>query len=198
LLKNIPVQELVLASCSPRRAEILEAVGWPFVAVPSGVDESRHAGEDAISYVRRLAEAKARTVSEKFDGRLILGADTVVVVHGKVLGQPKNQDEAKQMLNRLSGNWHDVLTGVALVRSGENACAMVDQEITRVRFGPLSNAEIDWYVSTGEPMDKAGAYAIQGKAAPLIQEIQGDYYNIVGLPIRLVYEMLQDLQEVVS
>jgi nucleoside triphosphate pyrophosphatase len=195
LSNNIPVQELVLASCSPRRAEILEAVGWPFITAASGVDEKRRTGEDAISYVRRLAEAKARMVSEKFIGRLVLGADTVVVVHGKVLGQPQNQDDAKRMLNLLSGGWHDVLTGVALVRAGEHPCAMVDQEITRVRFGPLSSAEIEWYVSTGEPMDKAGAYAIQGKAAPLIQEIQGDYFNIVGLPIRLVYQMLQDLED---
>ena len=119
----------------------------------------------------------------------MLGADTVVQVEAEILGQPVDEQDATRMLRLLSGKWHDVLTGVALVREG--TLSLVDHEITRVRFAELSNEEIDWYVASKEPMDKAGAYAIQGKAGPFITEIQGDYFNIVGLPVRLVYEMLR-------
>jgi septum formation protein len=161
--------------------------------LPAGIDETRIKGEDAISYVKRLAVTKAKSVAEQQRGKLVLGADTVVVAGGKILGQPQDPDDARRMLKLLNGTWHDVLTGVALVRTGDGACSIVDHEVTRVRFGPLLEAEIEWYIATGEPMGKAGAYAIQGKAAPLIQEIQGDYFNIVGLPIRRVYEMLQEI-----
>ncbi len=182
---------LVLASRSPRRAEILRAVGWPFEVVEANIDETRAAAENAISYVKRLAQTKAATVSNKVDGKLVLGADTVVVIGGEILGQPRDHNDAWRMLRLLSGEWHEVLTGVALVRSGHSPCAIVDHETTRVRLKQLSDDEIDWYVATGEPMDKAGAYAIQGKAGPFIQEIQGNYFNIVGLPISLVYELLR-------
>lgn len=186
---TIRKEPLVLASCSPRRTEILEAIGWPFEVVAPGIDETRLAEEDALAYVRRLAQKKAEVVAQKLNGRLVLGADTVVVVDGEVLGQPRDAGDARRMLRLLSGKWHEVLTGVALVRAGELACCLVDYQITRVLFAELSGEEIDCYVESGEPMDKAGAYAIQGKAAPLIEEIRGDYFNIVGLPVRLVYKL---------
>jgi nucleoside triphosphate pyrophosphatase len=187
----LPHTPLVLASRSPRRAEILQAVDWPFDIVAANIDETRLEDEDALAYVERLAKTKAATVAKKMAGRLVLGADTVVVIEGTILGQPKDKNDAGQMLKLLSGKWHEVLTGVALARVAANSVEVVEHEITRVRFAELSQAEIDWYVGTGEPMDKAGAYAIQGRAARFIEEIQGDYFNIVGLPIRLVYELLR-------
>ncbi len=185
--RSVHLEKLVLASKSPRRFEILDAVGWPFEAVIADIDESRHTDEDAITYVKRLALGKASVVAEKFLSGLVLGADTVVVVEGEIMGQPHNPAEAKRMLRLLSGRWHDVLTGVALIRVG--AGSIVEHATTRVRFGELSENEIDWYVATGEPLDKAGAYGIQGKAALFVEEVDGEYFNIVGLPIRLVYEM---------
>jgi len=171
----------------------LRAVGWAFEVVEANIDESREHDENATTYVKRLAHAKALTVANKLAGKLVLGADTVVVVGGEILGQPRNEDDARRMLRLLSGVWHELLTGVALVRNGQDGGALVAHQTTEVRFAELSTEELDWYVSTGEPMDKAGAYAIQGKAAPFIQEIRGDYFNIVGLPISLVYQLLQQL-----
>lgn len=182
-------EKLVLASGSPRRAEILRAVGWEFKAVAANLDETHNALEDAISYVKRLATMKAETVAMKFPGELVLGADTVVVVGEDVLGQPSDDADARRMLKLLSGRWHLVLTGVALVRFGIPPHTLVEHATTRVRFFEMSANEIDWYVSTGEPRDKAGAYAIQGRGALFIEGIQGDYFNVVGLPVRLVYEM---------
>jgi septum formation protein len=185
-------QKLILASKSPRRAEILRAVGWPFEAVAANIDETRALDEDAVSYVKRLAHTKAATVAERVPGRLILGADTIVVVDGEILGQPGDAEDARRMLNLLNGKWHEVLTGVALIndQAEGDPRVVVDHAVTRVRFGQMSEEEIDWYVATHEPLDKAGAYAIQGHAALFIEEVQGDYFNIVGLPIRLVYELL--------
>ena len=187
-------QKLILASKSPRRAELLRAADWPFAAVAANIDEARHAGEDAVAYVLRLAQSKAEKVAQQFPSDLVLGADTTVVVGDEILGQPGDAATARWMLKLLSGKWHQVLTGVALVRSSD-ARSIIGHEVTRVRFAELSAAEIDWYVSTDEPLDKAGAYAIQGRAAPFIEEIQGDYFNIVGLPMRLVYELIRRLQD---
>lgn len=191
-------KRIVLASKSPRRAEILRSVGWTFQAITAGVDESRLESEDAVSYVRRLAEAKADAVASRVTNSnlkdyLVLGADTVVVVAGEILGQPKDEEDARRMLSKLSGKWHEVLTGVALIRTDEPVRKLIDHETTRVRFASLNEKEISTYVLTGEPMDKAGAYAVQGRAALFIEEIQGDYFNIVGLPVRLVYELAKKL-----
>ena len=183
-------EKLILASKSPRRAELLTAAGWQFKAVAANIDETRHDGEEAVAYVRRLAQTKAEKVAQQFPHDLVLGADTTVVVGAEILEQPGDAATAKWMLNLLSGKWHQVLTGVALVRVGD-ARLTVAHEVTQVRFAELSAAEIDWYVSTGEPLDKAGAYGIQGRAAPFIEEIQGDYFNIVGLPMRLVYNLIR-------
>jgi septum formation protein len=182
-------EKILLASRSPRRAEILTAVGWEFEAIAADIDESRLADEEAVSYVKRLARTKAETIARAFPERLVIGADTVVVIDGEILGQPRDDEEARRMLRLLSGKWHDVLTGVALVCAGQTPQTLVDDETTRVRFAEMSVAEIDWYVSTGEPKGKAGAYGIQGSAALFIKEIQGDYFNVVGLPVRLVFEL---------
>ena len=182
-------EKLILASGSPRRAEILNAVGWSFEVVTSGIDETRIDGEDSVTYVQRLALEKAEGVASKRESGLILAADTTVVVDNEILGQPENDQDAQRMLKLLSGKWHEVLTGVALIRIGGESNAGI--ETTRVRFAELSQSEIDWYISTGEPRGKAGAYGIQGRAALFVEEVSGDYLNVVGLPIRLVYEMIR-------
>jgi len=189
--KNTSLEKLILASRSPRRAEILFAAGWPFEAVAADIDESLREDEDAVSYVKRLALTKAHTVAAKFTEGYVLGADTTVVVDGELLGQPLDDDDARRMLRLLRGKWHEVLTGVALMRAGAEEQALLDHETTRVRFAEMSDEEIDWYVSTGEPRGKAGAYGIQGHAALFIEEIAGDYFNVVGLPVRLVYELVR-------
>lgn len=185
-------EKLVLASRSPRRAEILQAVGWPFEALTAGVDETLLAGEDALSYVQRLAKTKAEAVGTRVKEGLVLGADTTVVVDGQILGQPGDRETARRMLRLLSGKWHEVITGVALVRAETNR-SIVDHVITKVRFSTMSEAEIEWYAESDEPLDKAGAYAIQGLASLFVEEVDGEYFNIVGLPIRKVYELSKQI-----
>src|ERR671912_3040228 len=154
-------EKLVLASGSPRRAEILERAGWPHEVLVAGVDESVHPHEDPATYVQRLARSKAEAVAQRLEAGLVLGADTTVVIAGQILGQPQDDADARRMLNLLNGKWHEVLTGVALVRVGGET--RVAYETTRVRFAEMSESEIEWYVSTREPFGKAGAYGIQGK-----------------------------------
>jgi septum formation protein len=180
-------EKLILASGSPRRKELLTAAGWEFEAITAGIDESVRPGEDPVTYVQRLALSKAEAVAAKLERGLVLGADTTVVVDNQILGQPIDDDDANRMLQLLNGKWHEVLTGVALVRVGGES--RVEYETTRVRFAEMSEREVDWYISTGEARGKAGAYGIQGAAGLFIEEIEGDYFNIVGLPIRLVYEL---------
>ena len=183
-------EKLVLASGSPRRAEILERAGWPHEIIVAGIDETLLPDEDAAAYVQRLARSKAEKVASGLEHGLVLGADTTVVVADQILGQPVDEADARRMLELLNAKWHEVLTGVALVRVGGET--RVAYETTRVRFAEMSGEEIDWYISTGEPFGKAGAYGIQGKASLFIEEIRGDYFNIMGLPIRLVYELAAD------
>jgi len=183
----------MLASGSPRRREIMTAVGWPFDVRTPDVDESVRPGEDPVDYVQRLAQAKALAVTEQIETGLVLAADTTVVIEREILGKPEDDEDAKRMLRLLSGKWHEVLTGVSLVRV--NGPTVSSFERTRVRFAAMTKQEIDWYVSLGEPLGKAGAYGIQGPAALFIEEIEGDYLNIVGLPVRLVYELWQMLSE---
>jgi septum formation protein len=184
---------LVLASASPRRSEILKAVGWPFETHPAGVDETRLAGERAEDFVRRLAREKAEAVARTRLFGLVLGADTTVVVDGEILEKPRDAEDARRMLRALGGRWHEVLTGVALVRA-ETGRAAVGVERTRVRFAETTEEEIGWHVETGDVLDKAGAYAIQGRAALFIEAIDGDYWNVVGLPVRLVYELTRGFE----
>lgn len=180
-------EKLVLASSSPRRAEILERAGWPYEIMVAGIDETLFPNEEAAAYVQRLARSKAEAVASRLNEGLVLGADTTVVVANQILGQPDDEADARRMLDLLNAKWHEVLTGVAVVQVGREA--RVAYETTRVRFAEMSESEIDWYISTGEPFGKAGAYGIQGKASLFIEEIEGDYFNIMGLPIRLVYEL---------
>jgi septum formation protein len=196
-LKSIVGEELLLASSSPRRAEILRAVGWPFRAFAVNIDESVKPSEQPVPYVLRLAreKAEAATQQQQSSFRLVLGADTIVVAEGSMLGKPRDAEDARRMLRLLSGRWHEVLTGVALLRAREHdGRSATAHETTRVRFSRLSDEEIDWYVATGEPMDKAGAYAIQGRAALFIEAIDGDFWNVVGLPMRLVYKLVREMQ----
>ena len=183
----MPPDVLVLASASPRRAELLRAAGIRFEVVTADVDERQHSGEDAESYVRRLAAAKATRVAAAHPGRAVLGADTTVVVDGDVLGKPADAAEAATMLARLSGRSHLVLTGVCLIDPTGHADASV--AFTTVEFRPLLADEIEGYVATGEPMDKAGAYAIQGGAGPFVTRIEGAHDNVVGLPVALIQAM---------
>lgn len=192
-LYELKMKKLVLASGSPRRAEILTSVGWEFEKCSVDIDETLGDREAAVEYVERLAREKAEAAARLSPNALVLGADTTVVVDRDVLAKPRDDDEARDMLHRLSGRWHEVLTGVALIREGENRKCLVAHEATRVLFGEMSDDEINWYVATGEPMDKAGAYAIQGRAALFIEKIEGDYWNIVGLPMRRVYKMALEI-----
>lgn len=188
-------EELILASASPRRREILQAVGWPFETLAVAIDESRLPAEEAVAYVERLAREKAEAAANQSPGRLIIGADTVVVIDDQILGKPLDERDASRMLRLLSGRWHEVLTGVALLRGNEPARCTVAHEKTLVHFKPMSETEINWYIATHEPLDKAGAYAIQGRAALFIEEISGDYWNVVGLPVRLVYRLADEIRK---
>jgi len=180
---------LILASQSPRRSEILRQAGIPFVVMPAHVDETVHPGEPVEEYVRRVAEQKATAV-ETSDGDIVLSADTVVVIGGEILGKPRDRADAVRMLERLVGREHEVITGICLRRGEE---LLYDRSVTRVWFTPLTREEIEQYVASGEPMDKAGAYAIQGLAAKFIQRIEGSYTNVVGLPIELVTKHLPEM-----
>ena len=175
---------LILASRSPRRREILERAGIPFSVQVAGVPEERQPGESPRDYVLRLAHAKAFAV----EGNPVLGADTVVVLDSHVLEQPKSPEDAARMLRLLNGREHSVITGVCLRRADRYTAEAVE---TRVRFVTMTDAEIDAYVASGEPMDKAGAYAIQGLASKFIDRIEGDYFNVVGLPIHTVYRLMK-------
>lgn len=179
---------LILASGSPRRREILARLGLRFDVRPVDVDETPRPEEPPRSYVRRLAETKATHRAES--GELVLGADTVVVLEDRLLGKPTDRNDARRMLRDLSGRDHLVYTGVA---AWEPATERLECEVaaTRVHFAELSEQEIDWYVATGEPLDKAGAYAIQGLGSLLVESIAGNHSNVVGLPVPLVYRLVQ-------
>lgn len=185
LLVDLP--QLVLASGSPRRAEILTSVGWAFTKVVPDIDESEKAGESPDDYVKRLARDKAEAVAVGLPGATVLGADTTVVINGKLLGKPIDLADAKRMIQMLNGNWHDVLTGVAVVKNGLTSVGI---QRTKVKFTTMREAEIDYLVERGDPLDKAGAYAVQAQAALFIEGIEGDYWNVVGLPVSLVYRLV--------
>lgn len=187
------LEPLILASASPRRAEILQTVGWSFNKMSVDLDESIKPDETPEHYVERLALEKANTAALLLQSGLILGADTTVVIDSKILVKPADDKDAFEMLAMLSGRWHEVLTGVALVRKNVNLTSISGIERTKVKFAAMTHNEISNYISTKEPMDKAGGYAIQGRAALFIEEIIGDYWNIVGLPIRLVYELSKQI-----
>jgi len=177
---------LVLASQSPRRAEILRQAGIPFTVRVAPVDEAPFPGESPIEYVKRLAEMKATAVDAAPD-EIVIAADTTVVIDGDMLGKPADVADARRMLALLSGRRHEVITGICLRRGAQR---MVDHAVTAVWLAPMSEPEIAAYAASGEPMDKAGAYAIQGLASRFIARIDGCYFNVVGLPIALLYRHL--------
>jgi septum formation protein len=186
---------LILASGSPRRAELVAAAGIRFKTRAANVDETRRSNEPPAIYVERLARSKALEVAtlsagESDDTSLVLGADTTVVIGDEVAGKPIDAADAERMLRLLSGVWHEVLTGVAMVRGSVVRTEVV---VTRVKFATLSDAEIRWYVASGEPDDKAGAYAIQGLASLFVEKVEGNYANVVGLPVPIVYRMAKEL-----
>jgi septum formation protein len=182
--------KLILASASPRRAEILRDAGIPFTVLSSAVDETPLPGETASDLVRRLAAAKAELVAARAVGpAIVIAADTVVALDGTILGKPRTSQDARNMLEKLSARTHSVITGLALVRLPDGERREFT-EITQVHFTALSNEEIVKYLSSGEPFDKAGAYAIQGIAGRFIPRIDGCYFNVVGLPLaRLCREL---------
>ncbi|SHK02612.1 Maf family protein [Rhodothermus profundi] len=183
---------LILASRSPRRRKLLAQLGLDFEVHPSDLDENATNHRLPEQLVEQLALEKARTVAARFPEALTLGADTIVVLDGMVLNKPADEAEARAMLRRLSGRTHTVYTGVALVHPASQR-ELVDYEATHVTFAPLSDAEIDAYVATGSPLDKAGAYGIQDDyGAVFIRRIEGDYYNVVGLPLHRLYRMLRN------
>jgi len=185
---------IVLASASPRRQELLKNAGINFVVCPTNIEEVQNPGEDPAAFAERMARDKARAVRASAPDGVILGADTVVVAGDQVLGKPSDSEDAARMLRLLAGRQHFVITGVCMIGADFEDTDFEDirSEKTAVHFTALTDAEIRDYVSTGEPMDKAGAYAIQGRASRWISKIEGDYFNVVGLPVDLVWRMLRE------
>ena len=180
---------LVLASSSPRRAEILGALGIPFDVAVVDVDESLLPGESGRDAATRLANAKAAAAAAVHPDTWVLAADTLVLIDGTVLGKPRDDSEAAAMLRRLAGREHVVVTAVSLMRNAGPEIATVEE--SRVRMAPLEEEEIRWYVATGEPRDKAGSYAVQGLGARFVEAVDGSFSNVMGLPARSVYRLLR-------
>jgi len=187
------MMKLILASASPRRAEILRNAGFPFTVLSSAVDETPFPEESASDHVSRLAAAKAELVAARAVGpAIVLAADTVVALENRILGKPRSEEDARHMLEILSGRTHTVLTGVTMVRLPD-AERVAFVESTLVHFAQLSEEEITRYLATEEPHDKAGGYAIQGRAGRYIPRIEGCYFNVVGLPLARVQQALAEL-----
>ncbi len=178
---------LVLASGSPRRRQLLEMLRIPFRVIAPDVDEHVQAGERPDAYVTRLSRAKAEAVVPRAPGDVVLAADTTVVLEGRIIGKPESPADAVAMLLGLQGRTHDVMTSVAVGRDGELEQAL---DVSRVTFRCADRALLEAYVATGEPLDKAGAYAIQGLGAPLVERVEGDFFGVMGLPLRLALDLL--------
>ena len=183
-----PTRQVILASRSPRRSELLAAAGIPFEVLAADIDETPHPRESPAKYVERLAIEKARAVFQLRPDARVLGADTTVTIDGEILGKPLDDADARRMLRKLSGRAHAVHTGVA-VASARGVQSGVDT--THVWFDPMTDEDISWYIATGEPVDRAGAYAIQGFASRFIPRIEGSYSNVVGLPVAMVSSILK-------
>jgi septum formation protein len=189
---------LVLASASPRRQELLRNASIPFEVQPTNIPEVPQPGEAPRAFAERMAREKALAVFRLLPNDFVLGADTIVIVDAEILGKPRDRADAVRMLRLLSGRKHQVTTGVCLLglrprdENGKIGFEDVKSETTLVTMDPLGEEDIHGYVSTGEPMDKAGAYGIQGRASRWISRIEGDYFNVVGLPVSLVYKMLRE------
>jgi septum formation protein len=189
------MKKIILASASPRRKELLRQLGIEFEVSPSEVEEDIRGGEDPREHVLRLARLKAREIASAHDGAVVISADTIVVLDNEILGKPEDEKEAFAMLSRLSGREHQVFTGFCVLdpSHGTGHCEAVE---SKVRFKHLTPEEIRGYIKTGEPMDKAGAYAVQGKGSYMIKEIQGSYTNVVGLPLCELVEVLTRIKAI--
>ena len=182
--------KLILASGSPRRIELLRMLGCKFQIVPSKVEEKINPRLSPIENVKRLSRQKALDVASKISDGIIVAADTDVVLNGKILGKPKNKKEAKRILKDLSGKEHRVITGLAVI-DAKTKKILQDTVVTKVKFRKLNNELIEKYIASGGPLDKAGAYGIQGRAALLVESIKGDYFNVVGLPLNALNQLLE-------
>lgn len=182
--------EIILASGSPRRRELLNTLGLSFTVHPARGEEMAPLGAGPEEIVKALSKAKAEEVAREFPDNLIIAADTIVYLDGRVLGKPKDEDDAKAMLSKLSGRAHEVYTGVTVISGDKTIC---EAECTKVFFREVSVEEIDSYVASGDPMDKAGAYGIQGKAALMVERLEGDYFNVMGLPLCRLGKMLRTI-----
>lgn len=179
---------IILASASPRRAAIFRQMGFPFKQVPSKIEEEERDASPA-EFARQMACAKAKAIGDKRTNSIVIGCDTVVVLDGKIFGKPRNSKEAMRMLSALNGKCHQVCSGIAVAFPGRRMVSGV--ETTKVLFRKLEKKELQWYVNTGEPLDKAGAYGIQGKGAVLVKRIEGCYYNVVGFPLSKFAELMK-------
>lgn len=184
------MKKIILASKSPRRKELLEKCGIEFECMPMNIDESLNEGDTLEEKIRILSQRKASACLAAYPDAVVIGSDTIVTVDEKILGKPKNREEAKEMLRELSGRTHRVITGLCIIGS---ARTYTDVSVSEVTFAPLSEEEIDAYTESGECDDKAGSYAIQGLGGKFITHISGDYYAIMGLPLNLVYEELKNI-----
>lgn len=184
------MNHLILASASPRRQELLRLITEKFTVMPADTDETLPAGLPVANQIEVLAERKAADIFAKHPDSAVIGSDTMVVVDGQPLGKPADTDDARRMLKMLSGRAHEVITGLAVLSP---VGSRIGHRTTKVQFRDLSDGEIERYLATGEPLDKAGAYGIQGKGATLITGIDGDYFSVVGLPVSMLYTMLDEL-----
>ncbi len=184
------MKKIILASASPRRKELMTTAGLEFEVCVKEVDESVPEGTDPVKAAKMTATKKALAVAESKENCVVIGADTIVVANKKILGKPKDKEDAISMLSMLSGVEHEVVTGVCIVNNGS---AESFAQVSKVKFYELTKEEIERYVETGEPMDKAGSYGIQGRGCTLVERIEGDYFNIVGLPVAEVVRKIRSL-----
>ncbi|MCU0581145.1 MAG: Maf family protein [Syntrophales bacterium] len=182
----------ILASASPRRVELLQDLGLSFTVIPSGADETYRSGETPSAHVRRISRAKAMVVAADYPEAWVLGADTIVVIGGEVLGKPKDREDARRMLRRLSGREHHVFTGFTILRKSVSVLYRKTVRSTVV-FRPIEEDELQWYINTDEPYDKAGGYAVQEKGGLFAKRIRGSYSNVIGLPVSEVFEILKKI-----
>ena len=187
----MPPTKLILASSSPRRAEVLRNAGIEFEVRPADIDETRRPSEPAADYVQRLALEKARAVTTSSEDLIVIGADTVVVNRGEILLKPDSPEGARRMLRQLSGGVHEVHTGLAVIRMPQKIERVIE-EVTSVHFAKLSDAEIDAYIATGEPFDKAGAYGIQSLGGRYVTRVEGCYFNVMGMPLGRLWATLKE------
>jgi septum formation protein len=187
--------EIILASASPRRKQLLEQIGLKVQVIPSKVEEGKPQGTNFPAHVCGMARAKAGKIGSDHPEQLLIGADTLVVCDSHPMGKPGDQDHAVEMLSRLSGRWHEVISGICLMSVSRNL-EITDYARTAVHFFPLSAEEIDNYVQSGEPFDKAGAYGIQGSGARFVKEVRGCFFNVVGLPLGMVWQHIKSFPEV--